>query len=140
MLQYLENKIVVLSQKHSRSITQLAFGIIFIWFGVLKCLNTSPASSLILQALPWSDHVFWVYFIGVWEVAIGALILFNRTLKFGLFLFFLHVPGTFLPIIFAPQECFSSFPFELTLEGQYIFKNLILIAGAIYLTGKSKEK
>jgi len=54
-------------------------------------------------------------------------------------LFFLHVPGTFLPIIFAPQECFTAFPFQLTLEGQYIFKNFILIASAIYLTGKSKE-
>ena len=41
------------------------------------------------------------------------------------------MPGTFLPLILLPEVCFSNFPFGLTLEGQYIVKNLIIISAAL---------
>jgi uncharacterized membrane protein YkgB len=41
------------------------------------------------------------------------------------------MPGTFLPLILLPEVCFTSFPFGLTLEGQYIVKNLIIISAAL---------
>jgi uncharacterized membrane protein YkgB len=43
----------------------------------------------------------------------------------------LQMPGTFLPLILLPEVCFVKFPFDLTLEGQYIIKNLVLIGAAI---------
>jgi len=39
--------------------------------------------------------------------------------------------ATFTPLLFFPSETFTSFPFVPTLEGQYIIKNLVLIAAAI---------
>ena len=44
------------------------------------------------------------------------------------FLLFIQMPGTFLPLILLPEVCFNNFPFGLTLEGQYIIKNLIIIS------------
>jgi hypothetical protein len=41
------------------------------------------------------------------------------------------MPGTFLPLVLLPEVCFISFPFNLTLEGQYIVKNLVLIGAAM---------
>jgi len=41
------------------------------------------------------------------------------------------MPGTFLPLILLPEVCFVNFPFDLTLESQYIVKNLVLIGAAI---------
>jgi hypothetical protein len=35
------------------------------------------------------------------------------------------------PIVLFPDLVFNSFPFVLTIEGQYIFKNLIVISAAI---------
>ena len=35
------------------------------------------------------------------------------------------------PILLNPEAVFINFPFVLTLEGQYIIKNLVLIAAAI---------
>jgi hypothetical protein len=32
--------------------------------------------------------------------------------------------------------CFQSIPFDLTLEGQYIIKNLVLIGAAIVVGGR----
>lgn len=34
-----------------------------------------------------------------------------------------------------PEICFTSIPFGLTLEGQYIVKNLVLISAALVVGG-----
>ena len=52
-------------------------------------------------------------------------------IRVSIFLLFLQMPGTFLPLILLPEVCFTSFPFGLTLEGQYIVKNLIIISAAL---------
>lgn len=49
----------------------------------------------------------------------------------GLFLLALQMPGTFLPLVLLPEVCFVNFPFDLTLEGQYIVKNLVLIGAGL---------
>jgi hypothetical protein len=36
-----------------------------------------------------------------------------------------------LPLLFFPGETFRAFPHAPTLEGQYIIKNLVLVAAAI---------
>jgi hypothetical protein len=43
------------------------------------------------------------------------------------------MPGTFLPLILLPEQCFKVFPFVLTLEGQYIVKNLVIIGAALVI-------
>jgi hypothetical protein len=46
------------------------------------------------------------------------------------------MPGTFLPLVLRPEICFIDFPFNLTLEGQYIIKNLVLIGAAMVVGSK----
>ena len=50
------------------------------------------------------------------------------------------MPGTFLPLILLPEVCFTSFPFGLTVEGQYIIKNLIIISAAIVVGSTVRDK
>lgn len=109
-----------------------SMAVIFLWYGLLKIVDESPANELVLHALQTDNHLF-IVLIGIWETAIGILLFFKRFLRFGLILMFLHFPGTFLPLFMNPQACFTSIPFGLTLEGQYIFKNLILISAALVL-------
>jgi hypothetical protein len=52
-------------------------------------------------------------------------------MRVGLFLLALQMPGTFLPLVLRPEICFIGNPFNLTLEGQYIVKNLVLIGAAL---------
>ena len=56
--------------------------------------------------------------------------LFMRT---TLLLLFLQMPGTALPLVILPEVCFTRFPFGLTLEGQYIVKNLVLITAGLVI-------
>ncbi len=114
---------------------QYSVAIVFFWFGILKPLGVSPAADLVEKTVFWFSADWFVPFLGWWEVAIGLLMLSQKTLRYALVLLFLQLPGTFLPLVICPEVTFQSSPFALTLEGQYIIKNLILIAAAIAVTG-----
>ena len=43
-------------------------------------------------------------------------------------MFLFHQAMTFLPLFLVPELCFKFAPFAPTMEGQYIFKNLISVA------------
>ena len=45
-------------------------------------------------------------------------------------LLFLQMPGTALPLVVLPEAGWTEFPHGLTLEGQYIVKNLVLIGAS----------
>jgi len=67
---------------------------------------------------------------------IGICLLYTPLIRIGLFLLALQMPGTFLPLVLRPEICFLDFPFNLTLEGQYIIKNLVLIGAAMVVGSK----
>jgi len=52
----------------------------------------------------------------------------------------IQLPGTFLPLILLPDVVFTTFPYGLTVEGQYIIKNLVIIAAALVLGGSLSEE
>lgn len=133
-------KLILFCQKHSPFLLRISLAIVFIWFGFLKCLGESPAKNLVMHAIPWTDSTLFVQVIGVWELLIGVFILFRKTLKIGLLLFLLHAPGTFLPLFVASKCCFFSWPWNLTLEGQYIVKNLVMVSSVIFLIGSLENK
>ena len=112
-----------------------SLAIVFFWFGILKPFGLSPAADLIERTVFWFSSDWFIPFLGWWEVSIGLLMMSRRTVKYALILLFLQIPGTFLPLIICPDITFESFPFALSLEGQYIMKNLTLIAAAIAVGG-----
>lgn len=121
--------------RHGRLFLRLSLAVIFIWFGALKPLGISPAEELVKHTVYWLPPEVFVPILGWWEVAIGVGLLFRPLIRLALFLLFVQMPGTVLPLILLPEVCFTSFPFGLTLEGQYIIKNLILISAAIVVGG-----
>lgn len=112
-----------------------SLAIVFFWFGILKPFGLSPAADLIERTVFWFSSDWFIPFLGWWEVTIGLLMMSRRTVKYALILLFLQIPGTFLPLLICPDITFESFPFALSLEGQYIMKNLTLIAAAIAVGG-----
>ncbi|MDA0999288.1 MAG: hypothetical protein O2807_02055 [bacterium] len=119
---------------------RLSLAVIFIWFGALKPFGMSPAEELVKRTVYWVPPEIFVPVLGWWEVAIGVGLLFRPLLRVALFLLFLQMPGTILPLILLPDVCFTRFPFGLTLEGQYIVKNLILISAALVVGGTVRAK
>jgi hypothetical protein len=54
-------------------------------------------------------------------------------MRITLFLLFVQMLGTVTPLALFPDQTFSQFPWAPTLEGQYIIKNVVLVAAAIVL-------
>ena len=76
---------------------------------------------------------------GIWEIMIGVGLIIRRFNRIAIFLLFLQMPGTMLPLILLPEVCYVTFPFVLTIEGQYIIKNLVLISAGIVIGGTVRK-
>jgi len=120
----------------SLPVLRVSLGIIFIWFGALKPFGDSPANEVITKTIYWFDPDIFIPILGFWEILIGICLLYTPLIRVGLFLLALQMPGTFLPLVLRPEICFIDTPFNLTLEGQYIVKNLVLIGAAMVVGGK----
>ena len=121
-------------QRFGLSFLRNSLAIVFFWFGILKPLGLSPAAQLVESTVFWFSSSWFVPVLGFWEMAIGIL-MFTKRSQLALFLLLPHMAGTFLPLIVVPEVTFVNSPLILSLEGQYIIKNLVLIASAIAVTG-----
>jgi uncharacterized membrane protein YkgB len=128
----------------SSSAIRISFGIIFIWFGILKPFDVSSAENLLKATVVWMPFgtpEFWLVVIGWWEVAIGVTFLFPKTTKIAIGLLFLQMFGTFMPLVLLPEVTFQNGNFLTpSLEGQYIIKNVMIISAALALGGKYHKK
>jgi len=122
-----------------------SIGVTFIWFGILKPLGISPAEEIALALV--NRTAWWIpfneyFYIGLAliEITIGILFLFRKTLRLAILLLFIQMPLTIMPLLFLPEITFTAFPFVLTLEGQYIVKNIIIVSSAIVLGGTVRRK
>jgi uncharacterized membrane protein YkgB len=122
-------------QQISIPMARIAIFVVFFWFGILKVIGLSPAGAIVhnlfdqtLSGL-MSFNSFYIFF-ALFECLIGILFLIPKAERIVLPLLLFHMVTTFLPLIFLASETWSG-PFVPTLEGQYIIKNLVIIAAAI---------
>jgi len=124
-------------QRHGHLVLRLGLGLVFVWFGAPKLFpGASPAEGLVAATVPWFDPTWFVPVLGIAEVLIGVCLFVRRWVRFGLVLMAGHMCGAALPLFTLPEIAWQSFPLA-TLEGQYILKNLVLIAAAIVVGGAS---
>lgn len=118
----------------SEPIARIGLFVVFFWFGLLKVVNLSPASPMV-QALFESTISFvsfpaFMFLFGLFEMLIGIMFLFRGYEREVIPLLFTHMLTTFMPLFFLPAMTWTG-PFVPTLEGQYIIKNMAIIAAAI---------
>lgn len=133
----LDSMITSWMARHGVTLTRLALGLVFLWFGVIKLVpGWSPAADLAIRTidrltLGLVPASVGLPILAVWESLIGLGLLSGKFLRLILLLLFLQMPGTMLPLLFFPSETFVHIPYSPTLEGQYIIKNLVLVSAAI---------
>jgi hypothetical protein len=71
--------------------------------------------------------------LAIWEMVIGLGLIFGVFMRLTLLLLFLQMGGTALPLVVLPEAVWTHFPYGLTLEGQYIVKNMVIIGAALVL-------
>lgn len=121
-------------------VLRVAIAVVFVWFGALKVFGISPAGELVAATVYVVDPAVFVPILGIWEVVIGLCLLYRPLIRLGIFLLFIQLPGTFLPIVLLPEVVFTAFPYGLTVEGQYIVKNLVIIGAALVIGGTLRNE
>jgi uncharacterized membrane protein YkgB len=124
--------------RFSLDLLRIGLGVVFVWFGALKFFpGLSPAEELVRNTIYFFDPDVFLPILATWEVLIGVGFLSglftNKFQRLTILLLFLQMPGTALPLVILPEVCWTSFPFGLTLEGQYIIKNLAIIGSALVI-------
>jgi uncharacterized membrane protein YkgB len=138
-LDRIDRRITRTMARHGLLLMRIALGIVFLWFGVLKFFpGLSPAETLAgktIAALSFGyvSSSTAVLILAAWESLIGLGLLTGLFMRATLALLFLQMLGTLTPLVLYPNETFIAFPYAPTLEGQYIIKNAVLIAGAVIL-------
>ena len=115
---------------------RLAIFVVYFWFGILKLVGSSPANplvdALLAQTLPFITFSQFIIILGVFEMIIGVAFLIPRLERLAIFLLIPHLFVTIMPLILLPGMTWQS-TFIPTLEGQYIIKNILIIAVALGL-------
>ena len=120
---------------------RISLFIIFTWFGFLKVIGASPAgplvSNLLEQTIPFMSPETFIVLFGLFEVFIGILFLIPKMERLAILLLVIHMVTTFGPLVLLPETSWQGFLIP-TLEGQYIIKNVALIALAIGIAAHLK--
>jgi uncharacterized membrane protein YphA (DoxX/SURF4 family) len=135
----LDRRITQLLADWGITVLRVALGVVFLWFGVLKLIpGLSPAEGLAgktIETLTLGIVAPSVSLplLGLVESLIGIGLLTGWFLRGVLLVLAIQMLGTLTPLLLFPDEAWVHFPFVPTLEGQYIIKNLVLIAAAMVI-------
>lgn len=121
------------------SVLQISIGVVYLWFGFLKFFpNVSPAEGLA------GDTIHQLTFgalskqtsltlLATWEVGVGLFLIMRKYFAVAFWFVMVHMAFTFTPLILLPNVSFTSAPYGLTLVGQYIIKNIIVVSALLVI-------
>lgn len=126
-------------KKISKPLSRTALFVVFFWFGLLKIIAVSPANSLVeallaetLPNIAFSNFIIW---LGLYEMLIGIIFLIPKKERLAILLLIPHMIATFLPLVMLPDLAWQE-ALVPTIEGQYIIKNLVIIALAFSIAAQ----
>jgi putative oxidoreductase len=125
--------IVIAPSLAARWLLLASLSLTFFWFGVLKVIGLSPVVPLLKATFPFMATDPYLSLLGAFEVVIAFGLLIGRLRRVTLTLIVLHLLGTLSIVVIAPHVLFApQFP-ALTMEGEFVVKNLVLIAASLVL-------
>ena len=136
LINNIDIKLIHFFRRVSIPSARIGLFVVFFWFGLLKVIGLSPASGVVQrlfeQTIPFIPFNTFLIGFGLFECLIGILFLIKGLERIVIPFLFIHMITTFGPLVFLPQETWQKFLVP-TLEGQYIIKNLVIIACAIVI-------
>jgi uncharacterized membrane protein YphA (DoxX/SURF4 family) len=124
---------------------RLSIGFIYLLFGALKFFpGSSPAEDVAVKTIHYLTAGYLtsgtsLFLLAFLESALGLLIIVCLIPRLVLIILVFHMIGTLTPLILLTPGIISSDKIGLTLLGQYILKNFILLAAMILLLKAKKQ-
>ena len=124
---------------------RISLGLCFLWFGVLKFIpDCSPACEIAattIQRLSFGllSETVSIYSLAAFESLIGLSLIFKIKLNFSLWMLIGHLLFTFSTFIVVPEMVTGEKSFSLSIEGQYVIKNIVLIFAALTIFARTGQ-
>lgn len=117
-----------------------SLGLTFLWFGALKLFNASPVLPIIKRAMPEGVAESQLFFIALslLEIGLGLAFLSNKFVKLAAIIMIGHLIVATCSVLFT-QGFDPRFP-VLSLPGEFVLKNLVIIAAGLTLLSYKNEK
>ena len=128
----LDSVLVPWLRRWSLPALRISLGVVFVWFGALKVLGVTPVFDLVASTVYWVDPDWFVPALGVAEMLIGIGLVGGWLLRWVLLAFVIQMAGTALVFVVRPEVAFQDGnPLKLTVEGEFVIKNLVLLAAGL---------
>lgn len=124
---------------HSIAMLRISLGAVFLVFGVLKFFpGVSPAQSLVEQ----TTHLLTfglmpagvaLVLVAATECAIGLCLISGRYMRPAIYLLGAQMVGILSPLVLLTGRLFDGPYGAPTLEGQYVLKDVILVAATLVM-------
>ena len=131
----IDEKLILFFKRYGHMLHRFSIAILFIWFGLLKPFGLETTTSLIAHTIYFGDPETMVKILGWWEVSIGLTLMVRKLVRVAFALIVIRLPFILVAFFLMHDVCFVHFPFALTLEGQYLIKDLTLFAATIAIAG-----
>jgi putative oxidoreductase len=133
-LQSVDAAIHRLLRAHSIALLRITVGLVILAFGVLKFFpGVSPVEELTKMTTDKltfglvPGHIA-IVVVAALESLIGLLLISGRFLRLAVYLLFGQLIGILAPLVLFTGRLFAGPHHAPTLEGQYVIKDLILVA------------
>ncbi|MEV4506826.1 DoxX family protein [Streptomyces klenkii] len=123
---------------------RISIGVIFLWFGIPKFFpGGSPAEPLAVRtvdalSLGVVEGDCARILVASAEIVIALMLLSGAANRLTAVLLIGHLVGACAPLLLFPSDVWRSFGVG-TMEGQYMIKNVILVAAALVIAGHSGQ-
>lgn len=133
--------VVRFMSEYGPRILRYSLAVVFIWFGALKVCGRTPVADLVAHTVYWLPTNRFIPVLGIWEMLVGVGLLFRVALRLTLLLFWLLLAGTSLVLVLRPDIAFQGGnPLLLTMEGEFVVKNLVLIAAGLVVGSRVRKR
>jgi len=136
----LDRRTIAFAARVYPAVTRTALFVVFFWFGIVKLMGHSEATGLALALATktvGASH-FAVMFdtLAIVECVIGVLCLIPRAVRLVTAMLFVHMTVVCAPLLLVPELTWQRLLVP-TLIGQYIIKNVLVVAAAFGLLARA---
>ena len=132
--------VLALSRRVSTPLLRYSMGVVLLWIGALKFADPAPVVGLLQNSLSFLASAGFVYLLGAVEVAAAVLLFLGIGVRYVGLLLVGMFAGTLTIFLIAPAVSYgeAGFP-NLSLAGEFLLKDLVLLAVGVALAGMDQE-
>lgn len=136
-----EGRVLDVLARFAIPLLRFALAFVYVAFGALKVAGLSPVADLVAGTIPFLPAEQAVIAMGVFEIVVGLLLGIGVLVPWIAAAQVVHLAGTFLVFLMLPGMTFvDGNPLALTVIGEFVAKNVVLIAGLLVVAAFSGRR